>query len=205
MTKEEFLSVADQYFRKANPGGNKWTLRKIFYGPFIADKKLNTARQAYASFNLREETPVLLYDDTLFGNGKSGFLITNRHFYYSISAEYAGTDTVGYLELSAIHSFAIQMNKMSADVIVNGKKLGTITQISREEALIVEDFFALIPDEELVSGALQTAASHASPVAGSDSRTEIMVKIKQLKELLDLEAITQEEFDAKKKEWLAQL
>lgn len=163
------------------------------------------ARQAYATFNLREETPVLLYDDTLFGNGKSGFLITDRRFYYSISIEHGGNTTVGYFELPAINSFTIQMNKLSADIIVNGKKLGTILQISSEEALIVEDFFAHLPGEEHVSGALQTAASHAFPVAVSDSRAEIMVKIKQLKELLDLEAITQEEFDTKKKEWLAQL
>lgn len=205
MTKEEFLSVADQYFRKANPGGSKWTLRKIFYGPFIADKKLNTARQAYASFNPREETPILLYDDTLFGNGKSGFLITSRRFYYSISIEHGGNDTVGYLELPDIQNFTIQMNKVSADIIINGKKLGTIIQISREEALIVEDFLALVPEEQQVSATLQVAASNASPAATSDPKTEIIARIKQMKELLDMDAITQEEFDAKKKEWLAQL
>jgi hypothetical protein len=205
VTKETILSIADQHFRNANPGGNKWAFRKIFYGPFIPEKKLSTARQAYASFSPREEAPILLYDDTLFGTGKTGFLITNEKFYYSMTASYSGPDTVGNLELSDIHSFKVQINKMSADIFVNDKKLGNITLISREEALVVEDFFDLIRSDTLHVAYEQVAAASDTTASGKNSNADIMEKIKQLKELLDMEAITQEEFDVKKNELLSRL
>jgi hypothetical protein len=205
MNKETILSIADQYFRKVNPGGTKWTFRKIFYGPFIPDNKLSTARQAYASFSPREESPILLYDDTVFGTGKTGFLITNEKFYYSMSAGYGGSDTEGSFELSDIHSFHVQVNKMSSDIFVNDKKLGNVTQINRAEALVVEDFFDLIRSDAFQSANEQVAAANDSSVSITNNETDIMGKIKQLKELLDMEAITQEEFVAKKKDLLSRL
>jgi hypothetical protein len=204
MSNESILSIADQHFRSTNPGGNKWTFNKIFYGPFIPEKKLNTARQSYATFNPREETPILLYDDTAFGSGKKGFLITNETLYYLMSTDFTGKDAEASISLAEISSFRIQVNKMSSDVFVNNRKIGNITQISRAEALVVEDFFGLL-DSALSYTASETIAATVNPELKKDEATDIMGKIKQLKELLDMEAITKEEFDTKKSELLARL
>lgn len=54
----------------------------FFFLPDEDDKgksRLNGAKSAYASYG--KETPLLLYDSTSWKNGKTGFLVTDRHVY----------------------------------------------------------------------------------------------------------------------------
>jgi hypothetical protein len=131
--------------------------------------------------------------------------LSSPRFYYSLSAGYGGSATEGSFELSDIHIFNVKVNKMSSDIFINDKKLGNVTQINRAEALIVEDFLELIFSKSTNSVNEQVAVAKDSSSLSSKGEPDIMGKIKQLKELLDMEAITQEEFDNKKKDLLSRL
>jgi hypothetical protein len=55
---------------------------KIFIAPDIPDKKLKKAIDSYAT-DITPEHVLAMWDSTVFGSGKKGFLITERVFYYS--------------------------------------------------------------------------------------------------------------------------
>ncbi|HPA51516.1 MAG TPA: SPFH domain-containing protein [Thermoanaerobaculia bacterium] len=61
----------------------------------------------------------------------------------------------------------------------------------------------LVP--QMMQGMLRPEAAPGGPAAHAAEEVDPVARLKQLKELLDLGAITQEEYDAKKAEWLKRL
>jgi len=53
---------------------------KIFFNPDIPPKKLNNALNTYANLE-KNEIPLVLIDDTVFGSAKAGLLLTNKTLY----------------------------------------------------------------------------------------------------------------------------
>lgn len=54
----------------------------IYYHPDIPEKKLQKAIKSYAS-GLNPDQALVMWDSTVFGSGKKGFIITEKVFYYS--------------------------------------------------------------------------------------------------------------------------
>ena len=91
---------------------NEVLRKKIHVGDSIPQKKFANAKQAYAT-NLGDRNPLekayMLYDPTLFGSAKTGFLLTNERFYYATS------DTCrGFVDVSEITSVTPKLS--SADI-----------------------------------------------------------------------------------------
>ena len=56
-------------------------IKNVFLFEHIPSKKLTNAKQKYAFEMGNDEDVVLLYDDTLFGTAKKGFLLTTKRLY----------------------------------------------------------------------------------------------------------------------------
>jgi len=63
----------------------------------IPDKKLKNATSSYASTLTHDETAVMLYDPTIFGSAKEGFLLTTRRLFCK-----SRSNNSGYTELCDI-------------------------------------------------------------------------------------------------------
>ena len=62
--------------------------KKLYLFDNIPPKIMANARKSYASaLNEGHESVLLLYDDTFFGSGKDGFILTTKHIYYRNIAE----------------------------------------------------------------------------------------------------------------------
>lgn len=57
------------------------SLKNVFLFDQAPAKKLRNATRSYAKAMGNEETVILLYDDTVFGSSKEGFILTTRRFY----------------------------------------------------------------------------------------------------------------------------
>jgi len=65
----------------SSEGGNvAFNKKKTFIATQIPEKKLGNFSKPFVS-ELSTEVPLLLFDETLFGSAKEGFLLTNRAFY----------------------------------------------------------------------------------------------------------------------------
>ena len=61
--------------------GFEGEIANLFFMENIPRKKLNNAIKSYAQGFEAGETPVYLWDDTVFGSAKYGFLLTDRRIY----------------------------------------------------------------------------------------------------------------------------
>lgn len=68
-----------------------WKEEGPIFGRFLLDvipeKKLRGARSKYAKQMEDTETAILLYDTSVMGSGKEGYLFTDKRFYYKPIAE----------------------------------------------------------------------------------------------------------------------
>ena len=71
-----------QYVEKIfdGEGGSAIFEKKAYATSHIPEKKLNAFIKPFAT-DIAKEVPLLFFDDTLFGGGKQGFLLTNNAFY----------------------------------------------------------------------------------------------------------------------------
>lgn len=76
MEPKSIIEFAEKYFISACSPGTQWPFSTVFYKSYIPDKKLVNARKAYADLSSDEEYVLLLYDDTVFGSAKEGFVMT---------------------------------------------------------------------------------------------------------------------------------
>lgn len=81
------------------------------------EKKLNNAQQAYADYSHRE-TPLLLFDNTVFGSAKEGFLLTDF-------ALYSNDLDSGGVALEAIDDIRLKGSEMLL-LDVSGNEIGQI-------------------------------------------------------------------------------
>lgn len=158
-----------------------------FLAPNIPERKLVNAVETYARLDFTTEAPVVLYDATVFGSGKRGFLVTTRYVHYHLTSPLDGLSAVrGRLPLGAVK----EIRFVGESLYVNGERLGAAAAQAEASVLAVERFFAAVVE-------------HQRPAA--NQAQDILATIQRLKELVDLGAITGAEFEKKKQELLARL
>ena len=189
---ERVQAIAEEIFGPMSPHQRAFMAAGYHLAPDIPDKKLVGAVEAYARLDFREELPLVLMDDTMFGNGKRGFLISTRALYYNITHPLDGvSDQRGRLALAAIDALRV----IGDALWVNGQKLGSFHQPPESVVLGLETFFARVR-EALAPGA---------DTARATSRDEILTTLRALKALCEDGVLSEAEFVAKKHELLARL
>jgi len=95
--------IKEIYYQQVN---NK----AVFLFENIPPKKLRNARESYATTITEDETVILLYDDTVFGSAKEGFLLTTKRLYQKNLAEPPGALDVGRIESIALDDKTMHSN-----------------------------------------------------------------------------------------------
>ena len=92
---------------------------KLFFFEQIPSDKLENARESYASFT-SEEDVILLYDDTVFGSAKDGFLLTSRRLYQKNMTEL---------------SRAVKLSNIE-DITIKHRMLSSLMSVHSDEGII---------------------------------------------------------------------
>ena len=100
-------TITEIYRRGNNPD-------RLFMFEHIPSNRLNNAIKSYASIIGSDETVIFLFDDTIFGSAKDGFMLTTKRLYYKNMAE-AG-DSV---DISDILNMTLKRSMLSPAIIVN--------------------------------------------------------------------------------------
>ena len=88
---------------------------RLFFMEEIPKKRLENAIKSYARDFETGEVPVLLWDDTVFGSAKDGFLLTDRRLYQKNFTERPSSST-----LSGIVDFDISKETLGTVLTVQG-------------------------------------------------------------------------------------
>ena len=100
LTQEQQKRIMEIYHRNGNVSNEVQVLNNI------SPKKLKNAINSYAhQFNKANDSAVCLFDDTVFGSAKNGFLLTTRGLYFRNMSENANG-----AELNIIDRFALKEN-----------------------------------------------------------------------------------------------
>jgi hypothetical protein len=117
----------EQYFEENNKEPWKWNFFGFYVNKFIPPKKLEKARRVYASYNIKEEIPLMLIDDTVLFNSKRGMLITNVRIYYRLyPVDLKGPNVMGKIELKDTKEMVLTKFMDRAWVLINGHKVGVL-------------------------------------------------------------------------------
>jgi hypothetical protein len=164
----------------------------IFFAPNIPSKKLENVLASYAK-EARGEPVLVLIDNTGFGSAKDGGLITDRHIYAhnSLSAP-------SKLDLCEIQSVEFVEKFPSYPLMINGYEFLQTAYPEKPSMRLIKAMLL-----EIV--ARLHAAPTQAPVQPVLEGKSPVAMIKELKDLLDVGAITQQEFDEKRQKYLALL
>lgn len=188
-------ALAEALFGPASPYHRALVAAGYHLVPEIPEKKLVGALATYARIDFRAETPLLLMDDTVFGNGKRGFMLTTRALYYNITNPVDGSgDHRGEVALAGVREFRV----IGDAIWVNGQKLGTFHHPPEGAVRGLEAFFAGLRGEEPPPPEAPGTGRATTPEA-------ILATIRGLKALRDEGALEADEFQAKKRELLERL
>jgi hypothetical protein len=175
-----------------------------FVGEDIPAGKLQRAREAYAPYDAGRETPVVLYDLTVFGSAKRGLLLTTGALYYAMTSAVDGfSEVTGRLALTTIR----RLEMVDAELHVNAEAVGRLIRPDREDGEALGAFFRQM--EEAASGLAPAIAGHdggpVTRILTAEAADAIFAAIRGLKRLYDEDAITHDEFQAKKQDLLGRL
>ncbi len=193
---ERIQAIAQTLFGAQSAHHREFMAAGYHLAPEIPDKKLVGACEAYARLDFREEAPLLLMDDTVFGSGKRGFVITTRAFHFNITNPVDGySDHRGKLGLEVIREFRL----IGDAIYVNGQKLGSFHHPPEGVVRGLETFF------EQVRGEAAAPPAPAVDAARATTREEVLETLRGLKALAEDGVITEAEFAAKKRDLLDRL
>jgi len=82
--------------------GQEVKINKFFLFERIPPQKLGNAKNSYARLISNNETVIFLFDDTLFGSSREGFLLTTKRIYYKNIAQ-----TGSFADLSSIQNMTM--------------------------------------------------------------------------------------------------
>ena len=142
LTKEGYYYLVDYLMKKCEiePG-----FINGYYLPTMNgfDKRLVNIKRYYAPISI-EEIPLLIYDSSMFGGAKQGYLITNTHMYINNQ-----TDSKIRIDLKDISEFSVAQYKSGGfilNVFVGDKKYRAIDTIDKikDEALKYQLFADLL-------------------------------------------------------------
>ena len=89
----------------------------------VPPKKLRSAVQSYASVMGNDETVIFLYDDTVFGSAKEGFLLTSKRLYQKNIMEKGS-----FLDVANIINMKFGKEGIVSSIYANSMKID-ITQV----------------------------------------------------------------------------
>ncbi len=105
---------------------------KIFFAPNIPANKLSNALLAFAN-GVDPNEVCLLVDDTVFGNSKDGFIITQTHLYCKGLNALEGKS----VDISNIRSVALTHGTIFSDLFINDNKFCSFSQSDKANREIV--------------------------------------------------------------------
>lgn len=161
MEPKQIMEFADNYFSAICPTGIQWPSKNIYYKNHIPQKKLTNSKKTYAKFNSDEESVLLLMDDSALRSAKRGFVMTELNIYYSMLNK--NKIISGVLPLDKIKTITFEKKLMSTNIIVNGKQFANVTQFSKDEGYMLNEFFHKLFTND-VSGVFESSASMATRV-----------------------------------------
>jgi len=158
--------------------------------------------ESWMSYDYKNELPFYL-------NLEGLFFITNVNFYYNLGqvGKVIGDQRIGKIPWKDFKTFEIGKGVINFVLTVNGEEIGSMGWGGKNKNFIVEmlrqitmNHSLLFPGQEKESEP-QAAPSVQEPIVVK-SETDIPSQIKQLKELLDQDILTEDEFNTKKQDLL---
>lgn len=144
------MRFVDNYrgFSKQKTGVGIGNFSRILYGKKINQKKINTVRTKYAAYDIHNELPILLVDDTVFASASRGFLITNCTLYYHLYPIENGLPIKGSIKLSSISEMQIECLEKTSNLMVNNERIAHLSAFSQKwpgilEANVLNELFKL--------------------------------------------------------------
>ena len=101
---------------------------KLFLLEQIPPDKLENAKQSYAPMMRDDETVIALYDDTVFGSAKDGFLLTTKRLYGKNITERAS-----FLEVAEITHFSFERKFLKSNILAHTDTRVLAKEITAEE------------------------------------------------------------------------
>lgn len=204
MKVEELITIVDPFLTNAfaNP-----TTKKAFYGNGIPEKKLLNARINYAYYNEENERPLLFFDDTMFGSGKLGFLITNENFYYRLTEKFGGQKIEGVIPISKIDIFECVRQRAGYYIYINDVEFAYLCTLQEDDVLSAAIFFGMLYKHKYDNDSvvLEEVEKNDRDLKSNSSQLDNLESLKQIKELYELGILTEEEYENKKKEILTRI
>lgn len=129
----ESIEAGENFGQLIKNAGSKLVSNKVYLRPHIPEKKLQYALNSYGS-GISQEDVIILVDDTLFGSGKDGILITDNSIYIKIFSE-----SLRVYKWCEIESIRIEKR----NIYINGLHSGALVQTSEKD---LGNFFEIIND-----------------------------------------------------------
>jgi len=112
--------------------GKEPQINNLFLFEQISPKRLSNAKSGYARNLTGDETIILLYDDTLFGSAKNGFLLTTKRIYYKNMGE-----SPSLVDITSIRNKEVVASTLSTQMLIHlstdGKAAIDITYIEAKQ------------------------------------------------------------------------
>lgn len=166
---------------------NKIDDNSIFFLPDIPEKKLKNAIDKYAP-SVKKEDVLLLIDDTVFGKATEGVIITSSLIYANQAFE-----DIKRIDFCHIKSAAIVEGVMGCALYINDNKIIATTQPSKSAMRLIT---------ELIREISEISRGDAKKTDNSSNIQDALIK---LKSIFEMGLISKEEYDEKRKEYIAKL
>ena len=184
--------------------GTPWST--FFVTTQLPPKKSQNAMKTYAKAIDGEEHLLFLYDNTTFGSAKDGFLLTDKGFYSKqipFENNFCSLETANFLRFQdgmLIPQVIIDTDEGYIELDVNNAK----ATAQEHEALfiVLNDIFTILKNPESIGEEYDEDYDEIVTQDVPKSMDEIANDLGILTNLLYAGSITQEEFDAKKKQLL---
>jgi len=150
ISKEKLIVFTSEFYNTIGISGSQWSAKSVHYGDFIPNKKLKNAQKNYANYDINDEKPLILIDDTVMRSSKRGLLITNENVWFYIYKERRKSELAkGKIPLQDLESVRFINNKMTSDIIINGQQFGNLSQVNKNEVDALNQYFEKICTNEL--------------------------------------------------------
>ncbi|MEN6327369.1 MAG: hypothetical protein ABFD18_14350 [Syntrophomonas sp.] len=145
MENENLLMIINDFLKKNPPPYFSFDI-----GGNIPHRKLKNVHKTYASYDMYEEKPIILIDDTVFRSAKLGMLVTNKHLFFRLKSDLnSWTIKNDNIPLNEINQLKIRAFNKGSNLFINGTKTAYISAFGskgfqRREKDILNSLFEII-------------------------------------------------------------
>lgn len=132
------LTITNDFLCKQDIGTGIGKFCGILYGKKLIPKKIKNIRKKYAAYDVDSEVPILIFDDTVFGSARRGFLLTNRALYYHLFPVKNGLPIKGSIRLSSITEVQIECLEKTSNLTVNNERIAHLSAFSLKLPYVLE-------------------------------------------------------------------